>query len=205
MGDSGLPCVSTGRSPKRLMEPGRNRRCCAQNEARAHRSLKSIKERKMLADRISIEETATEGKNMVTKKGFRRLGLPACMMIFALALFGCIVAAVPLIIYATSGSSTSPATVLVNRDAATVYADAVKAVKERGFTQITKQDDAKYFLEGTRKGKHATLQVIPVGSDQSRIIITIEKDKDTTGINEAVEALVQTCRQLGLRCEEQKS
>jgi hypothetical protein len=142
---------------------------------------------------------------MVTKKGFRRLGLPACMMIFALALFGCIVAAVPLIIYATSGSSTSTATVLVNRDAATVYADAVKAVKQRGFTQITKQDDAKYFLEGTRKGKNATLQVIPVGSDQSRIIITIEKDKDATGINEAVEALVQTCRQLGLRCEEQKS
>ena len=48
--------------------------------------------------------------------------------------------------------------------------------------------------------------MIPVGSDQSRIIIiTVEKDKDATGINEAVEALVQTCRQLGLRCEEQKS
>jgi hypothetical protein len=34
------------RSPKRLMEPGSNRRCCAQNEARAHRSLKSIKRAK---------------------------------------------------------------------------------------------------------------------------------------------------------------
>jgi hypothetical protein len=83
---------------------------------------------------------------------------------------------------------------LVNRDAATVYADAVKTVKQRGFTRITKQDDKKYFLEGTRKGKNATLQVIPVGSDQRRIIVTIEKDKDTTGINEAVEGLVQTCR-----------
>jgi len=131
--------------------------------------------------------------------------LPASMMIFVLTLLGCIVAAVPLIIYATSGSSTSTATVLVNRDAATVYADAVKTVKQRGFTQITKQDDGKYFLEGTRKGKNATLQVIPVGSDQSRIIITIEKDKDATGVNEAVEAVVQTCRQLGFRCEEQKS
>jgi hypothetical protein len=94
---------------------------------------------------------------------------------------------------------------LVNRDAATVYADAVKTVKQRGFTQITKQDDAKYFLEGTRKGRNATLQVIPVGSDQSRIIVTIENDKDATGINEAVEALVQTCRQLGVQCQEQKS
>ena len=94
---------------------------------------------------------------------------------------------------------------LINRDAATVYAEAVKTVKQRGYAQITKQDDAKYFLEGTRKGRNATLQVIPVGSDQSRIIITIENDKDATGINEAVEALVQTCRQLGLRCEEQKS
>ena len=53
-----------------LMEPGSNRRCCAQNEARAHRSLKSIKERKMRADRISIEETATEGKNHGNEERF---------------------------------------------------------------------------------------------------------------------------------------
>jgi hypothetical protein len=142
---------------------------------------------------------------MVTKKDFRGFVLRACIMIFAPTLLGCIVAAVPLIIHATRGSSTSTATVLVNRDAATVYADAVKTVKQRGFTQITKQDDAKYFLEGTRKGRNATLQVIPVGSDQSRIIVTIENDKDATGINEAVEALVQTCRQLGVQCQEQKS
>jgi hypothetical protein len=142
---------------------------------------------------------------MLANKCCRGFMLPACTIIVTLTLFGCIVAAVPLIIYATRGSSTSTATVLINRDAATVYADAVKTVKQRGFTQITKQDDAKYFLEGTRKGKNATLQVIPVGSDQSRIIVTIENDKDATGINEAVEALVQTCHQLGLRCEEQKS
>jgi hypothetical protein len=140
---------------------------------------------------------------MITNKGFRGFVLP--VWIFTVTLFGCILAAVPLIIHATRGSSTSTATVLINRDAATVYADAVKAVKQRGYTEITKQDDAKYFLEGTRKGKNATLQVIPVGSDQSRIIITIENDKDTTGINEAVEALVETCRQLSLRCEEQKN
>jgi hypothetical protein len=127
------------------------------------------------------------------------------MIIFTLTLLGCLLFAVPLIIQATRGSSTSTATVLINRDAATVYAEAVKAVKQRGYTEITKQDDAKYFLEGTRKGRNATLQVIPVGSDQSRIIVTIENDKGATGINEAVEGLVQTCRQLGLRCEEQKS
>jgi hypothetical protein len=140
---------------------------------------------------------------MLANKGFRGFVLAA--WIFTLTLFGCIVAAVPLIIHATRGSSTSTATVLINRDAATVYADAVKTVKQRGFTQISKQDDAKYFLEGTRKGRSATLQVIPVGSDQSRIIITIENDKDATGINEAVEGLVQTCRQLGVQCQEQKS
>ena len=114
-------------------------------------------------------------------------------------------AAVPLIIYATRGSSTSTATVLINRDAATVYADAVRVVKQRDFTQITKQDDAKYFLEGTRKGKSATLQVILLESNQSRIIITLENDKDGTGINEAIEGLVQTCRELGVQCQEQKS
>jgi hypothetical protein len=140
---------------------------------------------------------------MVTNKvlGFV---LSACMMFFGPTLLGCIVAAVPLIIQATRGSTTSTATVLTNRDAASVYADTVKVIRQRGFTQIAKQDDAKYFLEGTRKGRNATLQVIPVGSNQSRIIITIENDKDATGINEAVEVVMQTCRQLGLRCEEQK-
>jgi len=142
---------------------------------------------------------------MVTNKGFGGVVLLACIMFFALTLIGCIVAAVPLIIHATRGSTTSTATVLVNRDAAAVYADAVKAIKQRGFTQITKQDDAKYFIEGTRKGQNGTLQVIPVGSDQSRIIVTIENDKGATGVNEAVEALVQTCRQLGVQCQEQKS
>ena len=138
-----------------------------------------------------------KGKAMLTNKGFRGFASSAYMVIFALSLCGCILVAVPLIIYATRGSSTSTATVLINRDAATVYADAVTVVKQRGFTQITKQDDAKYFVEGTRKGKSATLQVIPVESNESRIIITIENDKDATGINEAVEGLVQTCREFG--------
>jgi hypothetical protein len=118
-------------------------------------------------------------------------------------LFGCIVA-VPLIIHATRGSTTSTATVLVNQNATAVYAEAVKAVKQRGYRQITKQDDEKYFIEGTRNGQNGTLQVIPVASDQSRIIVTIENDRGATGVNEAVEAIVETCRQLGLRCEEQK-
>jgi hypothetical protein len=157
----------------------------------------------MLAGRISVEERA--GNAMVTNEDFRGFALSVCMMISAVTLFGCLIAAVPLIIHATRGSSTSTATVLINRDAATVYADAVKIVKQRGYTQITRQDDAKYFLEGTRKGKSATLQVIPVESNESRIIITIENDKDATGINEAVEGLVETCRQLGVQCEEQKS
>lgn len=142
---------------------------------------------------------------MVRNKSVGRIASPVCMIACALTLVGCLVAAVPLIINATKGSSTSTATVLINRDAGMVYADAVKAIKQRGYTQITKQDDAKYFLEGTRKGKNATLQVAAVGSDQSRVIITIENDKEAKDINEAVEALMQTCRQLGVQCQEQKS
>jgi len=130
--------------------------------------------------------------------------LSICMLTLALTLVGCLLAAVPLIINATKGAGTSTATVLINRDAATVSADAMKAIKQRGYTQITKQDDAKYFLEGTRRGKNATLQVAAVGSDESRVIITIENDKDARDINEAVEALTQTCRQLGVQCQEQK-
>jgi len=141
---------------------------------------------------------------MVRNESVSRTVLSACMIVLALTLAGCLIAAVPMIINATKGSSSSTATVLINRDAARVYADAVKVIKQRGYTQITKQDDAKYFLEGTRKGKNATLQVSAVGSDQSRVIITIENDKDAKDINEAVEALMQTCRQLGVRCQEQK-
>ena len=66
---------------------------------------------------------------MLMNKGFRRFVLPTCTMIFTLTLLGCLMLAVPLIIYATRGSTTSTATVLINRDAATVYAEAVKTVK----------------------------------------------------------------------------
>ncbi len=142
---------------------------------------------------------------METNSVTTRFVLPVCVMILALTFLGCLVAAVPYIINATQGSSTSTATVLINQDAAMVYADAVKAIKQRGYTQITKQDDTKYFLEGTRKGKNATLKVDAVGSNQSRIIITIENDKEAKEINEAVQALMQTCRQLGVQCQEQKS
>ena len=62
-----------------------------------------------------------KGKTMLTNKGFRGFVLSA-YGIFTLTLCGCILVAVPLIIYATRGSSTSTATVLINRDAATVYA-----------------------------------------------------------------------------------
>ncbi len=94
---------------------------------------------------------------MVTNRGFGRFASTAGITIYALTLFGCLVAAVPLIINATKGSSTSTATVLVNRDAATVYAEAVKAIRQRGYTKIIKQDNASYFLEGIRNGKSATL------------------------------------------------
>jgi hypothetical protein len=47
--------------------------------------------------------------------------------------------------------------------------------------------------------------VVAVGSDQSRITITLQNDQDGTGINEAIEALVQSCRELGVQCQEQKS
>jgi hypothetical protein len=145
-----------------------------------------------------------KGHATVRNDRVSRFVVPVCMAILALTLFGCFVAAVPMIINATKGSSTSTATVLINRDAATVYADAVKVIKQRGYTKITKQDDARYFLEGTRKGKNATLQVAAVGSNQSRVIITIENDKEAKDINEAVQALMQTCRQLGVQCQEQK-
>jgi hypothetical protein len=39
-----------------------------------------------------------KGKAMLTNKDFSGFVLPTCMMIFVLTLFGCIVAAVPLII-----------------------------------------------------------------------------------------------------------
>src|SRR5262245_21324193 len=81
-------------------------------------------------------------------------------------------------------------TVLINRNAATVYAEAVRAIKQRGYTQITNPDDARYFVEVTRNGKSATLQVDLVGSDQSRIIITIENDKQARDTNEVAAKLI---------------
>ena len=141
---------------------------------------------------------ANDNKPKMQRKLLMALGVGVSVTTF----FGCLVAAVPLVINAVKGSNSSTATVLIDRDAATVYAEAVKAVSQRGYTQITKRDDTNYILDGTRKGKNATLKVTPVGSDRSRVIITIENDKDAKDINEAVAALKQTCNQLGFECQE---
>ncbi len=93
-----------------------------------------------------------------------------------IGLAGCVVALAPLIINAMKGSETSTATVLINEDAAKVYAEAVKAIKKRGYTEIKKNNDAKFYIEGIKKGKNATFQATFVGSNQTQVILTIEND-----------------------------
>ena len=108
----------------------------------------------------------------------------------------------PLAVSANKVNCT--ATVLINEDAAKVYAEAVKAIKKRGYTKIKKKDDAKFFIEGIKKGKNATFQATSVGSNQTQVILTIENDKEAKVLNEAVQALMEVCRQLGLQCQQQK-
>ena len=122
-----------------------------------------------------------------------------------IGLAGCVVALAPLIINSMKGSETSTATVLINEDAAKVYAEAVKAIKKRGYTEIKKKDDVKFYIEGIKKGKNATFQATSVGSNQTQVILTIENDKEAKVLNEAVQALMEVCRQLGLQCRQQKS
>lgn len=122
-----------------------------------------------------------------------------------IGLAGCVIALAPLIINSMKGSETSTATVLINEDAAKVYAEAVKAIKKRGYTEIKKKDDVKFYIEGIKKGKNATFQATSVGFNQTQVILTIENDKEAKVLNEAVQALMEVCRQLGLQCRQQKS
>lgn len=126
----------------------------------------------------------------------------AWAVLFSLALFGC-VAAVPLIIVAVQGDEESTATLAVDRDAATVYAESVEWIKARGVSKVTKEDPANYFVEGTRKGKNASVKVEAVGPNQSRIVIAIEDDEDKTALNEAIAAAKELCSDLGLQCQEE--
>ncbi len=121
-----------------------------------------------------------------------------------IGLAGCVVALAPMVIKSMKGSETSTATVLINEDAAKVYAEAVKAIKKRGYTEIKKKDEAKFFIEGIKKGKNVTFQATSVGSNQNQVILTIENDKEAKVLNEAVQALMEVCRQLGLQCQQQK-
>ena len=121
-----------------------------------------------------------------------------------MTLFGC-VAAVPLVINAVQDANKSTATLTVNRDAATLYADAVKSIKARGVSKITKEDPANYYVEGTRKGKNVSLKVEAVGRIQSRMVITIEDDKDKTALNEVIESAKGVCSDLGLQCQVEKA
>ena len=126
----------------------------------------------------------------------------AWAMLLSLALFGCIAAA-PIIMEAMDDKST--ATLTVNRDAETLYADVVKSVKARGITTITKEDPDNFYLEGTRKGKKASLKIKSVESDKSQMVITIEEDEEKTALKEVVAATKEICSDLGLQCQEEKS
>ncbi len=128
----------------------------------------------------------------------------AWAIVFSLTLFGC-VAALPLIINSSKGDDKSTATLTVNRDAATFYADVVKSIKARGVAEITKEDPANYIVEGTRKGKNASLKVEAVGPDQSRMVITIEDDNEEAALDEAVASAKEICSDLGLECQEKQA
>ena len=128
----------------------------------------------------------------------------AWVILLSLSLFGC-VAAVPLVIIAVQDANKSTATLTVNRDAATLYADAVKSIKARGVTKITEEDPANYYVEGTRKGKNVSLKVEAVGRNQSRMVITIEDDKDKTALNDVIAAAKEVCSDLGMQCRVEKA
>ena len=118
-----------------------------------------------------------------------------------IALTGCIALAAPMVIKAMKGSETSTATVVINKEPATVYAQAVATIKERGYTKINKQDDAKFFIEGTKSGKNATFQATPLGTNQTQVILTIENDEDEQVLNQALQGLMEVCSRLGVQCK----
>lgn len=126
-------------------------------------------------------------------------------MLLSLTLFGCVVA-VPIVMQAMDDKSS--ATLTVNRDAATLYADVVKSIKERGVSTITKEDPDNLYLEGTRKGRMTTLKIEAVENNKSRMIITVEKkdeDKDDAALKEVVAAAKEICSDLSLQCQEEEA
>ena len=139
---------------------------------------------------------------MIRNKLSNSIVRSAWAMLFSLTLFGC-VAAVPLVINALDDKSTAALT--VNRDAATFYADAVKSIKARGVSKITKEDPANYYLEATRKGKNVSLKVESVEPNQSRMLITIEDDKDKVALSEVIASAKEICSDLGLQCQEKQN
>ena len=143
-----------------------------------------------------------EERTVIRLRSSIRLALLVGILGSTVALTGCILFAVPKIVSAMKGSKTSTATVVIDEEPRTVYVQAVAIIKERGYTRITKQDDAKFFVEGTRDGKNATFQATGIGANQTQVILTIENDEGEQALNNALQGVMDLCRRLDVECQQ---
>jgi len=86
-----------------------------------------------------------------------------------------------------------------------VYAKALDVIKQReqkGLVTITKKDDKKMEVEGTREGVPASMKVTPLkGGESSTLTVVEEKGKTPEEQAKGLEKyILDTCANIGLTC-----
>ena len=100
-------------------------------------------------------------------------------------------------------------TVNVKETPEVVYAKALDVIKKKeqeGVTKITKEDDKKMEVTGTRKGVPASMKVTALkGGKSATLTVVEEKGKDPKEQIEGLENyILQTCSEIGLTCTKEK-
>lgn len=100
-------------------------------------------------------------------------------------------------------------TVNVNEKPELVYAKGLEVIKEnekRGNAKITKEDDKKMEVTGTRKGVPASMKVTSLRGGKSATLTVVEKKgKEPEEQKKALEKyILDTCTDIGLTCTKEK-
>jgi len=99
-------------------------------------------------------------------------------------------------------SSADVATVIIDAKASGVYKAVIDTLSANRKFQITHRENSKYLVEFTRDTYRISMQVDSLAVDLSQITVSATtNDKEAPkSSGQAVDAIEQVCRKLGIKC-----
>jgi hypothetical protein len=123
------------------------------------------------------------------------------VLLTAASLLGCVVAAVPIIYYATKEGGVV-VTAQIDRDADEVWEATVRTAEKLPNVKIVEQDDDKLFLEAEEVGteNRGGIKVTSVGKGKSQLIVRGEAPGEKEASERlSVRIVEDICNELGVK------